>query len=139
MSKTPAEQRTDNAIAQAKEDATTVAKAREKFQHRRDAAMYAWALIVTIVLAVALVKSYSADRNTARETHAVAVDVRNQKANRVANVVTWCGAIDADRDYQRARVTANIKKNLSLHIAPYTLKDLNCKQLEIKTARSGGK
>lgn len=68
---------------------------------------------------------------------ALAANVNAQVKNRTSNVLTWCGSINADRDYQRQRVIDATANNPTLRVLPYTLPDLPCKQLAATTAKSG--
>lgn len=67
---------------------------------------------------------------------ALATNVKNQLANREANVYTWCNAINADRNYQRKRVRTFAKANPMQFVTPYTLTDLPCTNLATATANS---
>lgn len=62
---------------------------------------------------------------------ALDANVKNQVANRTANVYTWCDGINAGRDYDRSFIASFKIPNLS-----YTLGDLPCKTLATKTAKS---
>lgn len=56
---------------------------------------------------------------------------RSQLRNRVANVETWCGAINESRDYERTLVKTATQGSVT-----FTLPDLPCSQLERETELS---
>jgi hypothetical protein len=60
----------------------------------------------------------------------LAANERKQLLNRVANVRTWCSAIDQGRNYDRELV------GLLDPQAHYTLRNLDCKTIEAKTLAS---
>lgn len=108
--------------------------------------LYAWLLFSSIVVAVALTvaihasnKATYASQQAEAAVRALAQNVESQTANRTANVATWCTAINKDRDDRRTRSLQAAVLNPGLHIAPFTLRDLNCKALEQQTAHSGTK
>lgn len=60
----------------------------------------------------------------------LAADQRHQVLNRVANVHTWCVAINQGRNYSRRRA-------VELGRPAFTLDNLDCAAIEAKTATSG--
>lgn len=85
--------------------------------------VYLWLFVVTLLVCLALLGLVRSNDH--------------QRQNRVANVATWCSAINQGRDDGRRRALFAEQHNPSLAVAPYTLKDLDCGKLERKTARSG--
>lgn len=69
-----------------------------------------------------------------RDEAALKANIAAQVPNRVANVRTWCGAINQDRGYARKRTAA--RRKIDPTVKPYRLSDLNCVKIERTTAGS---
>jgi len=112
----------------------------EQFNHWRRRVLAGWAiLLVGVGIGFARIESTASTGNETAKTLASLVEKNqkssvNQLANRVANVGTWCGAINESRDEARRRAKIG-----PAGTPPYKLGDLNCKQLEEETAHSSVK
>lgn len=97
-------------------------------------------LLIGLCLVVYKLETQSTEtnRNAVNISHLVHENkesAERQLTNRVANVYTWCGAINEVRNESRYQSTHSHLKG----VPPYRLKNLNCPKLANETAHSGKK
>jgi hypothetical protein len=85
-------------------------------------------LILVAVLAFVISKVSTTQDQLAATQRLLHDNVASQLDNRVGNVASWCGAINANRTESRI-----LFERKGLH---YSLPNLNCTQLEAKTRAS---
>lgn len=88
-------------------------------------------LLILVAIAVVVRGELRLSSQGNRLTQQIQSEARNQLVNRAANVESWCGGIDASRDYNRAFVHRVTRGQIA-----YTLTDLPCEALIRKTLES---